>query len=1345
MTSCPESVSIKRYLHPDGSTLRTNRTRVQTRSVIVLTSEPRSADGKLAEVELSAADEIEFDLMSDTDFGTLSDGQSSVMMKPAGQSRTRPGHLPQSLTRNVARPSGGQPLPDAIRIRMEKRLGLDLSGIRVHHDAMARTMALQINARAFAYGRHIWLRSAGDIHDSRLIAHEAAHCIQQGAARPIASAQPAARAPPVGRQADADHRPRAPPALRHQRPAAIRRLAEPEQDNGILARGAESLADRSDSYGLLKVLIGRRLFTGETVRQDAMSYVGAFMRFVGADETFDQMRQSGSLERGFQTIREGAVRHDLTWSRVKTTFEQAYDAFEWTAPVESLTRIFGPFFADVLAFGGLVLKTVAELVAEAFVIGFGPMGREVWAKIKAIGEVIGLVLENPFGFAMNLLRSVALGIEGFGSRILTHIKKGLLAWVLGPFAAMGVTLPETLDLKGIINVLLQVLGLTYPQLRPRLIRKLNPHGELKVTAVEKLIEVVNILRTEGLAGVWRKFLDYVDNLQMTVINGIRDWVIQAVITAGIRKLVAWSNPAGALLDVLFTIYKLIVFFVEKFEQILSFATSVFDSIGKIARGQLNDAARAIEDTLALTIPIMISFLTNLLGLPDIAGAVRRIITNLRARVHAAFDKLLDFIINKIKKLIARLIEGFRARSGVAEQQVNMQGTMHRLAYELTGRRYELFMHSKKKKTDAATLQKTSADIGKTCSRKHLETTQKKLEEAVPLLKEDEAKNTALAAKPKNQAETPQEHARRQAVLARVAPLLEAATRKENAATEAVASGSVDIDAQPAANEVAPGTTLPPEQKTTVEIDMEDMHFRYVIVPDNIAVEGAWGPWNGMIGLREAFKKEMKDNKLDGRYNIDLDHNPEYQILWRLGHLEYRNHQRDEGADKTLKGRIYPSVSAFYNNADLASGAKRDRKDSDKDFAMAIRYDAHRTLPDTQAANVAEFKTLCEYSKKQLAFVPKKGKTAEVLAKTWAPQIRTSAEAHQAEVASSYTQMKTDRFVSESAVTQIEKSGGQMIGAADQILSGEKPDTQEQEMAPGHISGIGMKPDPVDAELLTDSYSKLGKKIAKAAPRYGHVFDKHHLIEDDILEKVGGRFKGVRLLNALLDPKATVAGLELSGDSLGDVAKDSIGTLQKDIPALSGSSVADEVTEMTKKNGFAVHSVFSNKAVKSNGFAISVLKKVNNVLGRQAVTNIDTAVEATLRQSLETRADAARNAVRSAYSAVRIDETEAEDVARAKLRDATKAARRGILDQANATFASDLRTALAGTLDQLTENAHADFVAQMGASLRQTYPANGNFPPGSEALDVLDGLMTRYQSGPGNLLHVQQENRKRWLA
>jgi hypothetical protein len=80
---------------------------------------------------------------------------------------------------------GGQPLPDGVRGFFEPRLGADLAHVRLHAGADAAASAQAFNARAYAYGAHV-VFGAGELrpdsHEGRrLLAHELAHVVQQGA------------------------------------------------------------------------------------------------------------------------------------------------------------------------------------------------------------------------------------------------------------------------------------------------------------------------------------------------------------------------------------------------------------------------------------------------------------------------------------------------------------------------------------------------------------------------------------------------------------------------------------------------------------------------------------------------------------------------------------------------------------------------------------------------------------------------------------------------------------------------------------------------------------------------------------------------------------------------------------------------------------------------------------------------------------------------------------------------------------------------------------------------------------------------------------------------------------
>jgi hypothetical protein len=74
-------------------------------------------------------------------------------------------------------------LPLALRSSLERDLGADLAAVRVHDDASSDALARELRSHAFATGTDLYFRSgryAPDTHvGRRLIAHEAAHVVQQ--------------------------------------------------------------------------------------------------------------------------------------------------------------------------------------------------------------------------------------------------------------------------------------------------------------------------------------------------------------------------------------------------------------------------------------------------------------------------------------------------------------------------------------------------------------------------------------------------------------------------------------------------------------------------------------------------------------------------------------------------------------------------------------------------------------------------------------------------------------------------------------------------------------------------------------------------------------------------------------------------------------------------------------------------------------------------------------------------------------------------------------------------------------------------------------------------------------
>lgn len=78
---------------------------------------------------------------------------------------------------------GGQPLPGRHLRRMQAAFGADLSGVRIHTDSNADTLARSIDARAFTTGNDVFFRSGEFRPDNadgqHVLAHELTHTLQQ--------------------------------------------------------------------------------------------------------------------------------------------------------------------------------------------------------------------------------------------------------------------------------------------------------------------------------------------------------------------------------------------------------------------------------------------------------------------------------------------------------------------------------------------------------------------------------------------------------------------------------------------------------------------------------------------------------------------------------------------------------------------------------------------------------------------------------------------------------------------------------------------------------------------------------------------------------------------------------------------------------------------------------------------------------------------------------------------------------------------------------------------------------------------------------------------------------------
>ena len=309
---------------------------------------------------------------------------------------------------------------------------------------------------------------------------------------------------------------------------------------------------------------------------------------------------------------------------------------------------------------GLVDKAIGAIKAIINTI------RELAAMLKnvlaRVAGVVGQIIKNPIGFLGNLIAGIKGGILKFKDNIVEHLRKGLMGWLFGALAEGGVELPDTFDVKGIIKLLASIFGLTWTNIKNRLIKQI---GQKAMDAAEKGVEIFQVIRSQGISGLWQMLVEKLGNIKEMILEQVQDFVKDKIITAGITWLIGLLNPAAAFIKACKLIYDVVMFFVNNAGRIMKFVNTIIDSVADIVRGNVSGVVNKINDVLGQMVPIIIGFLASVIGLGGIGQKIREIVEKLQKPV----NKALDFVVKTGLKLAGPIIRGLKGISGKVKAKV----------------------------------------------------------------------------------------------------------------------------------------------------------------------------------------------------------------------------------------------------------------------------------------------------------------------------------------------------------------------------------------------------------------------------------------------------------------------------------------------------------------------------------------------------------------------------------------------------------------------------------------------------------------------------------------------------
>lgn len=396
------------------------------------------------------------------------------------------------------------------------------------------------------------------------------------------------------------------------------------------------------------------------------------------------------------------------------------------------------------------LKEVDELADEikkrnqGFLSALKEASLGVWETIQNIRktltdllsgaiDVILSIIAHPIDFLSKLIDGVSQGFTNFGANIWTHLKTGFFTWLTGATKGISITMPEDIfSLKGIFSISMQMLSLTWDNIRSIGAKVV---GEPVMKVLETGFEMVQIVRKDGIAGLWEHLKDQFADLKETVMDTIMEIIQTEVIKAGIKTIMSMLTPVGAFVKAAMAIIDLVKFFIQKAAQIMELVKAFTASIKAIASGNVGAVAQSIENALGKAIPVLIGFLASLLGISGLAEKVKGVIEKIRGRIEKAITKFWTFVKGKAKGLLGKIGVGklrsdkkedvdtipdgkekLFAKLRNNEEKINVDGG-HRLKFENEG---ELAVYSTRigfnellrQKQEEIHANKTSSDYSK---------------------------------------------------------------------------------------------------------------------------------------------------------------------------------------------------------------------------------------------------------------------------------------------------------------------------------------------------------------------------------------------------------------------------------------------------------------------------------------------------------------------------------------------------------------------------------------------------------------------------------------------------------
>jgi hypothetical protein len=275
-----------------------------------------------------------------------------------------------------------------------------------------------------------------------------------------------------------------------------------------------------------------------------------------------------------------------------------------------------------------------------------------WALLAQIEQVIDDIANDPENFINNLTAGVKQGFQQFFDNFGMHLLRAFWNWLFSGLQTP-IPMPTSFDPLSLVTFALQLMGITWPNVREILVRHLGPEA---VELLEIAWNIISVLINEGPQGLVNMIKDQLspENIVGMILDAAIDFIVEKLIVKAAEYIFSLLNPAGAIAQAVMLIYRVCRWIFQNAARIFAFVQAVVGGMANVVAGNIGGLAAVVERALASMLVVVIDLFMGLLGLGDLPDEVAEVIVALQTRVLQVIDRVVAFLVTQARALLRRM-------------------------------------------------------------------------------------------------------------------------------------------------------------------------------------------------------------------------------------------------------------------------------------------------------------------------------------------------------------------------------------------------------------------------------------------------------------------------------------------------------------------------------------------------------------------------------------------------------------------------------------------------------------------------------------------------------------------